>query len=312
MGRTGESTDISDTAISGKKLFCFGFGYSCAFLARALMDEGWDVSGTTRDKSKHSLMRQGGIHPYFFERTHPIVDPLGLLRDTTHLLLSIPPGDRGDPVAYVHGQDIARLKKLEWVGYLSTTGVYGDCNGQWVDEHWPVAPTSQRGSRRALAEQQWLDHWRMDGVPVHIFRLAGIYGPGRSALDAVRAGTARRIDKPGHAFNRIHVDDIVQVLRASIAQPSPGAIYNLADDEPVPSHEVITYACELLGKEPPPMIPFDVADMAPMARSFYMDNKRVRNDKIKTDLGVKLKYPDYRSGIKACLESGPHVPFLEE
>jgi len=303
---------VADSIGDGKKLFCFGFGYTAAFLASALLGDGWDISGTTREEAKYARLKAGGIHPYFFERTHPIVDPLGLLKDTTHLLLSIPPGDRGDPVAYVHGDEIARLKNLEWVGYLSTTGVYGDCDGHWVDEHSPVAPTSQRGSRRAIAEQQWLDLWRAEGVPVHIFRLSGIYGPGRNALETVRAGTARRIDKPGHAFNRIHVDDIVQVIKASIAQPCPGAVYNLADDEPVPSHEVIAYACELLGKEIPPLIPFDQADMAPIARSFYLDNKRVRNDKIKTDLGVNLKYPSYKTGIRACLDGGPTVPILDE
>ena len=158
------------------------------------------------------------------------------------------------------------------------------------------------------AEQEWLSLFHHNGLPVHIFRLAGIYGPGRSALDSVRAGVARRINKPGQVFNRIHVEDIVQVLMASMARPNPGAAYNLADDDPVPSWEVITYACELLGIEPPPILPYNEADMAPIARSFYSDNKRV-GKRIKTELGVQLKYPDYKKGIEACLaaEQSPEI-----
>jgi nucleoside-diphosphate-sugar epimerase len=219
----------------------------------------------------------------------------------THLLVSTPPDDHGDPTFLMHADDILALPTLKWVGYLSSTGVYGDRDGGWVDESSEVRPTSKRGSRRAKAEDQWMSLFFKNGLPVHIFRLAGIYGPGRSALDSVRAGVARRIDKPGHAFSRVHVDDIVQVLIASMNKPNPGAIYNIADDNAAPSHEVIAHACELLGLAPPPLIPFDEADMVPIARSFYADNKRVRNDRIKNELGVELLYPDYRSGLAACL-----------
>ena len=165
------------------------------------------------------------------------------------------------------------------------------------------SPISKPGSRRELAEHQWLSLKEKYNLPVHIFRLAGIYGPGRSALDSVRAGISRRIDKPGHKFNRIHVDDIVQILLASMAQPNAGSIYNLADDRPAPSHEVIAYACSLLGLPIPPVIPFEQADLAPIALSFYKDNKHVLNNKIKQELGIALKYPDYQSGLRGCLEA---------
>lgn len=199
------------------------------------------------------------------------------------------------------------LKNLQWVGYLSTTGAYGDRGGAWVDENSEVRPSTKRGSRRAKAEEQWLSLQRSYGLPVHVFRLAGIYGPGRSALDSVRAGVARRIDKPGHAFNRIHVEDIVQVLMASIENPHAGSVYNVSDDESAPSHEVIAYACALLGLTVPPLIPYEKADLAPITRSFYSDNKRLRNNKIKDELGVHLKYPDFRCGLEACLEAENHA-----
>jgi nucleoside-diphosphate-sugar epimerase len=188
---------------------------------------------------------------------------------------------------------------LAWAGYLGTTGVYGDRGGEWVDEASPVAPTMPRTRRRVAAEGRWL----ASGLPVHLFRLAGIYGPGpaRNPLDAVRSGTARRIVKPGQMFGRIHRDDIVQVLCASIARPNPGAIYNLADDEPAPPQDVVAYACALLGTAPPPEIPYEEADLSPMARSFYADNRRICNARIKEELGVILRYPTYREGLESLL-----------
>lgn len=291
---TGESVE--------KHLFCFGHGYCCDYLGQTLMAAGgWRISGTTRDSDKKELMRDRGIRPFTFSEDHPLADPLYILRDVTHILISTPPNDEGDPSFLMHAQDICTLKNIEWIGYLSTTGAYGDRAGGVVDETSEVRPTSIRGTRRAKAEEQWLSLFKSHDLPVHVFRLAGIYGPGRSALDSVRAGVARRIDKPGHAFSRIHVDDIVQVLQASIAKPAPGNIYNLCDDEPVPSHMVIDYACKLLGLPSPPLIPYEKADLAPITRSFYADNKRVSNEKIKTALGVQLKYPSYREGLQACL-----------
>ncbi len=284
-------------------LFCFGYGYTSDYLGFTLEQQGgWDITGTTRDPDKRALLRQQGIKAYLYDQQHPLDDPSFFFKDVTHLLISTPPDDRGDPTFLAHAEDIAKIKSLRWVGYLSSISVYGDRGGDWVDEASEVRPGSKRGSRRQRAEQQWLSLYEQYDVPVHVFRLAGIYGPGRSALDTVRAGVARRIDKPGHAFNRIHVEDIVQVLMASMNAPSPGAVYNVCDDYPGPSHEVISEACHLLELKEPPLIPFDEADMAPMARSFYSDNKRVANKRIKGELGVDLLYPDYHTGLAACLD----------
>ena len=220
------------------------------------------------------------------------------LAGVTHILLSIAPDAEGDPVLRAMGEAIAALPRLEWVGYLSTTAVYGDHAGAWVDEATPVTPSSTRGDWRASAERAWQ---AVPGLPLHIFRLAGIYGPGRGPFAKLMAGKARRIVKPGQVFSRIHVDDIAQVLRASLARPSPGAIYNVCDDEPAPPQDVLGYAAELLGLPVPAEVPFDEAGMSPMARSFYGENKRVRNDRIKDELGVNLLYPDYQSGLRAVL-----------
>lgn len=285
-----------------KKLFCFGYGYSCEYVGHALQQQGdWKILGTTRDSEKRRELLRRGVKSYIFDYEHPLGDPYFILDGVTHLLISTPPGDEGDPAFLLHGDAIAACKTLEWVGYFSSTAVYGDREGGDVTEQSEIRPTNKRGSRRALAEDQWMSLWQAYGLPLHIFRLAGIYGPGRSALDSVRAGVARRIHKEGHAFNRVHVEDVVQTVLASMARPDPGAAYNVADDSPVPSHEVIAYACELLGLDVPPLLNYDEIDMAPIARSFYKDNKRVRNDKIKQELGVTLKYPDFRSGLEACL-----------
>jgi nucleoside-diphosphate-sugar epimerase len=219
----------------------------------------------------------------------------------THLLVSVPPDAAGDPVLAVHGEDIARIKGLRWLGYLSTTSVYGDHGGGWVDETAELAPSGDRGRRRVAAEAGWLELWHRRGVPVHIFRLAGIYGPGRSPFDALRAGTAKRIDKPGQVFSRIRVEDLAHVLAASISRPRPGAIYNVCDDDPAAPEAVVAHAAALLGMPAPPLVPFEAAELSPMARSFYDDNKRVSNRLIKSELGVTLRYPDYRAGLAAIL-----------
>ncbi len=298
------------------RLFCFGYGYSCDYLGHALQLEHelggaqWQIAGTTRDPAKQEALAARGIAAHLFDYEHPLNDPRSFLEGTTHLLISTPPGDEGDPTFLMHAADILDLKSLQWVGYLSTTGVYGDRGGEWVDESATLHPGNQRGTRRAKAEGQWLSLFHSRGLPVHIFRLAGIYGPGRSALDSIRAGVARRIDKPGHAFSRVHVEDIVQVLRASMTSPNPGEAYNVCDDHPAPSHEVIDHACQLLGRQSPPLIPFEAADLAPMTLSFYADNKRVKNERIKAELGVNLKYPNYQAGLQACLDAEEHAVSL--
>ncbi len=275
-------------------------------LVRRLLRSGWNVAGTCRSGDKVQALREMGIEVHLFDRDHPL-DPV-VLAGTTHILVSVPPDAQGDPVLALHGREIAALPGLSWFGYLSTTGVYGDHDGGWVDETTPVTPSLERSERRAEAEQGWLGLWRDHGLPVHVFRLAGIYGPGRSAIESLRAGKARRVVKPGQMFSRIHVDDIAQVLEASMDRPRGGAIYNVCDDDPAPPQDVITYAAQLLEMEPPPEVPFDQAGLSPMAASFYADNKRVRNDLIKTELGVRLIHPDYKSGLRAVLEAERDMP----
>jgi len=270
-------------------MFVFGLGFSGRVIARALAAEGWRVGGTTRSGEAVDLP---GITQFAFDRDHPL--PPGALDGITHLLSTVPPDQLGDPVLEaVHGL------RLDWAGYLSTTGIYGDHGGGVVDESTPPNPAGERSKRRLAAEQAWL----ASGLPVHIFRLAGIYGPGRSAIDSARDGTARRIVKPAQVFGRIHVDDIARVVLASLARPRPGAIYNVADDDPAPPQDVILHACRLLGIDPPPEIPWDQAEasLSPMARSFFADNKRVANDLIKSELGVSLAHPSYREGLAAIM-----------
>ncbi|HLZ65981.1 MAG TPA: SDR family oxidoreductase [Aliidongia sp.] len=283
------------------RLFCLGLGYTALELARRLRAEGWQVAGTCREPDKAAALRADGIDAFVADREHPPADPDRPIADATHLLAAIPPDAMGDPALALWGPAIARHPGFAWAGYLSTTGVYGDRDGGWVDESSPLAPTGERGQRRLEAEAGWSA--LLPGVPVHLFRLAGIYGPGRSALDTVRAGRAQRVVKPGQVFSRVHVDDIAQVLAASIARPRPGAVYNVCDDNPAPPDEVIGYACELLGVAPPPEVPFAEAELSNMARSFYVDNKRVANRLIKEELGVRLAYPDYRTGLKALISA---------
>jgi nucleoside-diphosphate-sugar epimerase len=274
------------------RLFVFGLGYSAAVLARSLLSEGWTIAGTSRSAEGCAALRAEGIDALLFDGARPL-DPAALA-GATHLLASIPP-DPDDPSLRHHAGDIAALSGLEWICYLSTTSVYGVTDGSRVDEETPCNPTSARGRRRLEAERAW----QSLPLPAHIFRLSGIYGPGRSVFDTIRAGRAQRIVKPGHAFNRIHVVDIAQMLRASIVRPAPSRIYNLADDLPSPSADLVTYACKLMGVEPPPEIPFEEAQLSPMAREFWADNKRMANDRIKRELGVTLMYPTWREGLDA-------------
>jgi nucleoside-diphosphate-sugar epimerase len=284
------------------RLFCFGLGYSALALARRLRAKGWTIAGTCRGEDKREALAREGIEAHLFDRERPLGDVATALAGTTHLLSSVPPDAAGDPVLALHGSAAAALgRSLEWAGYLSTTGVYGDRGGGWVDESAKLQPTGERGRRRCAAEADWLALWRQHGVPIHLFRLAAIYGPGRSALDQVRAGTAQRIDKPGQIFSRIHVDDIATVLEASMARPHPGTAYNVCDDAPEAPAAVIAFASTLLGVAPPPLVPFAEADLSPMARSYYDDNKRVDNTRMKQALGVRLRYPDYRAGLRALL-----------
>jgi nucleoside-diphosphate-sugar epimerase len=277
------------------RLFCFGLGYTAEHLAARLAAEGITVAGTTRNPEKRARLQAQGIETHLFSRERPLADAAAALAGTTHLLTSIAPDEAGDAVLDAHATDLAALPGLVWAGYLGTTAVYGDRGGGWAHEDDPPTPSLARARRRVEAERLWL----VSGLPVHIFRLAGIYGPGRNALEALRSGRARRVVKPGQVFSRIHVDDIVRVLTASMARPRPGAIYNVADDLPAPPQDVVTCAAELLGIEPPPQQPFEDAELSPMARSFYSDNRRVRNERIKEELGVALRFRTYREGLRA-------------
>lgn len=272
-------------------LLSIGHGYSAEALARRLLARGWTVIGTTRNPAKAARMAAAGVEP--------LVLPASLapaLARATHVLTSVAPEGGGDPILRDHAGEL-RAARPEWVGYLSTTAVYGDHAGGWVDEETPLTPATARGIARVEAEAGWAAL----GLPLHIFRLAGIYGPGRGPFEKVRDGTARRIIKPGQVFSRIHVEDIAQVLEASIARPRAGAVYNVCDDDPAPPEDVIGHAAELLGLPLPPAIPYEEAEMTPMARSFYAESKRVRNDRIKDELGVRLLYPTYREGLAALL-----------
>ena len=276
-------------------LLSLGHGYSARALARRLVPQGWRVIGTTRNPAKADQFRDEGVEPLMWPG-----DLEWVLEEATHILCSAAPDAKGDP--FLQAVPEIASSKAGWVGYLSTTGVYGDHDGGWVDEATPLTPQSDRGRQRVLAEGQWL----ATGLPVHIFRLAGIYGPGRGPFEKVRDGTARRIIKPGQVFSRIHVDDIAQVLEASMRQPNPGAAYNVCDDNPCPPQEVIGYAAQLLGLPEPPAVTFEevAPTMTPMALGFYSESKRVRNDRIKDELGVKLLYPDYPQGLAALLADG--------
>lgn len=282
-------------------LFCFGLGYSATHLARRLVAKGWRVAGTCRSRDTQVGLSRLGIEAHLFDRDHPIGNLPDLLATATHLLSSVPPDESGDPVLDAHRAEIdAAAPRFAWIGYLSTTGVYGNRDGGWVDEMSTLKPTGERGRRRVAAERAWLAL----SQPAHLFRLAGIYGPGSSALDTVREGRAQRIVKPGQIFSRIHVADIAQVLEASMARPHPGAAYNVCDDDPAPPSDIIAFAAALLNRPPPPEVPFEQAALSPMARSFYDDSKRVSNSRIKRELGVALQYPSYRTGLPAILAAG--------
>ncbi len=278
-----------------KTLLSFGHGYSAQALARRLLPQGWRVIGTTRRAEKAAALTAHGVEGVVW----PGSDLTWALDAATHVLTSAAPDGEGDPVLrHLRDGIAARAGRFAWVGYLSTTGVYGDNAGGWVDEDSPLTPATERGRARVAAEAEWA---AIPGLPLHIFRLAGIYGPGRGPFEKVRNGTARRIIKPGQVFSRTHVEDIAQILEASIRHPNPGRAYNVCDDDPAPPEDVIAHAAELLGLPVPPAEDFATAEMTPMARSFYAESKKVRNNRIKDELGVRLIHPDYRSGLASLL-----------
>ena len=278
-----------------KTLLSIGHGFSARALAARLVPQGWRIVGTTRSPDKADAIADTSVEPVVW----PGADLGALIAQFPNVLVSAGPDSAGDPVLNAVEDAVTRAAPdLRWVGYLSTTGVYGDHGGDWVDEDTPLTPSTKRGRARVTAEARWQ---AIPDLPLHIFRLAGIYGPGRGPFAKVRAGTARRIIKPGQVFSRIHVEDIAQALELSLQRPDPGAVYNLCDDDPAPPQDVIAHAAALLGLPVPPAIPFDQADMTPMARSFYAESKKVRNDRIKQALGWAPQFPTYRAGLAALL-----------
>ncbi|MFD1880419.1 SDR family oxidoreductase [Paracoccus pacificus] len=281
-----------------KQLLTFGLGYSAAALARLLTRRGdWRVTGTTRDAARAAAILQTGATPLIWPGDDAGVS--AALDSADAILISVAPDRQGDAVLQAWGDRIAAVRP-RWLGYLSSTNVYGDRGGDWVDEDTVPAPTTQRGQWRLAAEHGWQALADRHGLDLNIFRLAGIYGPGRGPFEKLRQGRAQLIVKPGQVFSRIHVDDIAQVLAASIDHGGSG-IWNVCDDDPAPPQDVLTEAAKLAGLPIPPAQAFDTADLSPMARSFYAESKRVRNDRIKRELGVSLLYPDYRAGLRALI-----------
>jgi nucleoside-diphosphate-sugar epimerase len=285
--------------VADKRLLCLGYGYVARRLARRLAAEGWKIAATARSDEQANALDAENIEPIDWMESARGLDAFD---GTSAVLVSTPPDEMGCP-AYQVSEPAVRYyaKTISWIGYLSSNGVYGDYDGAWVDENSPLRAISERAKNRILAENQWRALGAAANVPIVIFRLPGIYGPGRSMLDAVREGRAQRIVKEGQVFSRVHVDDIAAALAASVENPAAGTLFNIADDEPAPPQDVVAYACELLGVAPPPLIPFAEARFSAMAKSFYADSKRVSNALMKARLLPVLKYPTYREGLAAIL-----------
>ena len=282
-------------------LLILGAGYSGRAIGERLSLAGARVRGTTRSQEGFDDLRVRGIEPIQFDGEQPSDEVAAALVEATHLVVSIAPGRAGDPALAIHGADIKAAPKLEWIGYLSTVGVYGDHDGAWVDEDTIPKPASQRSRERVEAENLWMTLALERECPITVMRLSGIYGPGRSPLDAVREGRARRLVKPGQVFNRIHLDDIAGAAELAI-RARTNAVLNVTDDEPAPPQDVVAHAAELLGVEPPAEQDFETADLSPMARSFYGETKRVSNARLKA-MGYELRHPTYREGLKAVLDA---------
>ena len=285
-------------------ILILGLGYSAGFFARAALVRGWEVTGTVRSAEKAAELSREGIRTLVFGGFAVSSALAKAVAEADAVLISVQPAEDGDPALGPLRAALMAAPNLRWIGYLSTIGVYGDQGGAWIDEAAPPSPTNARTRQRVEIEEAWLQLGRDSGKPVQIFRLSGIYGPGRNAITKLRNGTANRLIKPGQVFNRIHVDDIAGVLMASLAQPRQSAIYNVTDDEPGPPQDVITFAAELTGLEPPPEIPFEQAKLSPMAASFYGESKRVSNALVKREFGYTFRYPTYREALRALAAAG--------
>jgi nucleoside-diphosphate-sugar epimerase len=285
-------------------LLILGLGYSAGFFAREALARGWRVTGTVRSAEKAARLGRDGIGTLVFDGITVSPALAEAVAQAEAVLVSVQPVEEGDPALICLREALAAAPRLGWIGYLSTIGVYGDHDGAWIDESTPPVPTNARTRQRVAIEDGWLQLGRDSGKTVQIFRLSGIYGPGRNAIAKLREGKATRLIKPGQVFNRIHVDDIAGVLMASLAKPRQGAIYNVTDDEPGPPQDVIAYAAALTGLEPPPEIPFEQAALSPMAAAFYGESKRVSNALVKRELAYAFRYPGYRAALAALAAAG--------
>ena len=283
-------------------LFCFGLGFTAKTLARSLISKNWLVSGTSRNPNLNDTLKKNGVSVYLYDGNQVVPEISDAIQSATHILISIPPQSSGDIVLQQFGADFLNWDHLKWIGYISSTGVYGDAKGEWVDETSPLKPVTTHGSQRLVIESSWLKMHKKYDLPVVVFRCAGIYGSGRNLLLTIKQGRARKIKKPGHVFSRIHVEDLAQTLEASMQSPQPGEIYNVSDDCPSCPSETLDYACGLLNIEPPAPVLYENAELTDMARSFYQANKRVSNKKIKKELHIKLQYPDFRVGLSALIQ----------
>ncbi len=292
------------------KAFIFGLGYIGQHLAQSLMADGWQVAGTCRSKEKQADLEGKGIEAHIFTGEAPMDNGPDLLSGTTHLVSTLYAGgsraesedDMFDYVVRYHGKDLASLSSLNWAGMISATSVYGKVDGDWVDETYPIKPALEGGGADVVAERQWQELRQKEGVPIHIFRLTHIYGPGRNQLRGVVKGSVQRIDNEGRFSCRIHVDDIVGILRASMAKPNPGAVYNMADDKPTENRVPLEYSCELMGVELPPLLPFDRDKLPPRIVQLFLASRRIKNDRVKDELGYAFKYPTYREGLASMVD----------
>ncbi|PIO99149.1 SDR family oxidoreductase [Pleomorphomonas carboxyditropha] len=286
------------------KLMAFGLGYSATAALRRLAPK--EAIGTTRSAAKAAALAPLA-EMHLFDGSGGTADALRpALSGVTHIIVSIAPSegsDGGDRVLPVLAEALADRKSLASIAYLSTVGVYGDHGGAWVDETSDCRPKSARSVARLKAESQWLAFGARVGVPVAVLRLSGIYGPGRNAFVNLMEGSARRLVKPGQVFNRIHVEDIAAAVERAFATKA-GGLFNITDDEPAPPQDVVAYAAELMGAPPPPEQDFETADLSPMARSFYGENKRVANGLGKSALGLAYAYPNYRSAFDRMWAEG--------
>ncbi len=278
------------------QLFIFGFGFTSQAVAEKLKPRFSNIFGTTRSEEKVAAMRSHGVTPVLFDGETLSDELVVALQSATQLLISIGPNEFGDPVLSAASEVLKNCQQIKWIGYLSTVGVYGNHDGAWVDETTQCKPVSKRSIQRVAAEKAWIEHAEKFDIPTAVFRLSGLYGPGRNTFMNIEKDKARRLVKSGQVFNRIHREDIAEAIELAIAKSASG-IFNITDDMPAPPQDVVTYAHELMGKEPPEEIDFDTADLTPMARSFYGENKRVSNKKSKEVLGLEYTWPNYRESL---------------